>query len=359
MGTASGYPRCITDEAESMQFSANLTDRFCSGPRTRTAPVQVRDLVVCAADTVAEVKVEEYRLHLPVGEERLAEDDKVVEQVNLGRDAILCQLDNDEAELIVNACTQRGHYFHPMRQFGQRYAFTRSVPLAELENHHFAVDREGVLGDALMLSRLVRDNGFSMQYAARVVDYEDGQQSVIYLPGSEGKAVYRLRRDREWLDGPEAEELSALLAAFWDADLPPRVERAMWRVEYATWQRYADVALPMIVGGLEALLKIGRRNLTDQFKRRASALAAEVGVEGVDEDFCERMYDGRSDWVHGSHVELFNPAGDGGDTDAQDVLADIEKLQATLRGALRRTIEDAGFRSLFEADESITERWPA
>jgi hypothetical protein len=342
-----------------LQFSADLDARFCSGPPTRTAPARVRDVIVCAADNVADVDVEEYRQHLPVGEQRLAEDGATVEQVDLGRGMFLCQLDDDEAELIANACTQRGHYFHPVRQFGQRYSVSRELPLAELENRHFAVDVDGVLGDALMLSRLVRDNGFSMQYAARVIDYEDGQQSVIYLPGSEGKAVYRLRRDREWLDGHEAEELAALLAAFWDGDLPPRTTRAMWRAEYATWQRYADVSLPVIIGGLEALLKIGRGNLTEQFKRRASALADEMEVEGVDADFCGRMYDGRSDWVHGSHVELFNPAGEGADAEGQDVLADIEKLQATLRRALRLAIEDLDFRRIFEADETIAERWPA
>lgn len=50
-----------------------------------------------------------------------------------------------------------------------------------------------------MLLRLVRDNGFSMEWAARIVDYEDGAQSVVYLPGTEGKAAHRLRRDsRGW-----------------------------------------------------------------------------------------------------------------------------------------------------------------
>lgn len=245
-----------------------------------------------------------------------------------------------------------------MRQFGQRYSFVRERPVAELEDRHFHFDADGALADALMLSRLVRDNGFSLQYAALVIDYDDGEQSVIYVPGYEGKAVYRLRRDREWLDGPEAEELATLLAAFWKADLPERVRRAFWRVEYATWQRYADVSLPMIVGGLEALLKIGQGDLTVQFKCRVSALAREMGVEGVNEDFCGRMYDGRSDWVHGSHVQLFDPAeSDGADPEQRQVIADIEKLQSTLRRALRRAIEDPEFRAIFDSDKAIAERW--
>jgi hypothetical protein len=38
-----------------------------------------------------------------------------------------------------------------------------------------------------MLSRLVRDNGFSMQWAARIIEYEDDQKSVVYTPGHEGR----------------------------------------------------------------------------------------------------------------------------------------------------------------------------
>jgi hypothetical protein len=39
-------------------------------------------------------------------------------------------------------------------------------------------------------------------------------------------------------------------------------------------------------------------------------------------------------------------------------LAEIAKLQATLRGAVRRAIEDPDFGAVFENDERIVERWP-
>lgn len=161
-----------------------------------------------------------------------------------------------------------------------------------------------------MLSRLVRDNGFSMQWAARIIEYEDGQKSAIYTPGHEGKGTYRLRRDREWLDGPEAEVLARLFAAFRGAEQPDRVGRAMWRCEYATWQRYTDVALPMMVGGLEALLGLGRSDTSRRIKNRLAAMASELGIDGVDGDLLDRMYEGRSAWVHGSPVRLFDPAAD-------------------------------------------------
>jgi len=54
----------------------------------------------------------------------------------------------------------------------------------------------------------------ALEYAARIVDHEDGLQQVIpvYTPGF--VATYRLRRDRDWLTAAEAEELRQLLADY-------------------------------------------------------------------------------------------------------------------------------------------------
>jgi hypothetical protein len=227
--------------------------------------------------------------------------------------------------------------------------------------------------DALTLSRLVRDNGYSTEYAARLLDYEDGQRCIVYVLHREDKAIWRLHRDREWLDAAEGRELAALLAAYWECreQLPPRVRRAMWRMAYAPRIRWADMVVPILVGGIEALLKIGRRDLTQQFKKRAPALAADVGIDGLDEDLAERLYDGRSDWVHGSHVQLFAGPSAGTDNSAEEesegpqssdersALAEVALLQDVLRGAVRRAIEDADFRQVFAADETSAERWPA
>ena len=111
--------------------------------------------------------------------------------------------------------------------------------------------------------------------------------------------------------------------------------------------------------------------MTQQFKKRAPALAAESGSTRLDEDLAERLYDGRSDWVHGSHVQLFagpsagtdNPAEEESEgpqgSDERSALAEVALLQDVLRGAVRRAIEDAGFRQIFVTDETIAERWPA
>ena len=52
---------------------------------------------------------------------------------------------------------------------------------------------EALISDALAMSRLILDNGYSTEYAARIFDYSDGEQQVMPPPipqpgvcGSEG-----------------------------------------------------------------------------------------------------------------------------------------------------------------------------
>jgi hypothetical protein len=253
--------------------------------------VRVRDVIVCAAEAADSASEEDWRDHAPVG------FDDMTETVNLGESVTLQTLPSEEADSIMDACEPRGRNFDPVRQFGQRYSLVRERPV-ELEQRagDATFDEDDHLQNALALSRLIRDNGFSLQYAARVSDRADGEQIVRPTGFFEGTAVYRLRRDREWLDKAEGEQLAVLLGHYRTAVLPSRVKRAIWRADHATWQRWAEVALPELVGGLEALTKIGRGQLTAQFKRRVTVLAADLNVEGVDEALCERMYDGRSDW---------------------------------------------------------------
>lgn len=347
------------------QFSAHFPQFVPTGPETDAPVSGLRDVILCATNPAEQTETGEYMDHLPVGAlaiARVGGDGRGAMEVDLGRGVVLKRLSSEDADLVMNACAPRGHYFAPIRQFGQRYSLVLDLPADVWEGDRgLAWDPDGVLYDALTMSRLIRDNGFSLQYAARIVDYEDGEQCVVWNPSPGGKTAYRLRRDREWLDAGEADELAALLDALWSADLPPRVRRALWRAEWAGWSAFADAMLPTLVGGLEALLKTRRYELTAMFKVRAAALAVEAGIEGIDEDFCGYIYDGRSDWVHGSEVALFGDAASPQPTEAdrRDVLADIAKVQDLLRATCRRAIEDQTFRETFAADASIDARWPA
>jgi hypothetical protein len=167
-------------------FSARL-DGFSAGPSTKAQVTRVRDVIVCPIDNSIEVPSEEFRAHPPIGTPADLRLPKSAGWVDIGRDLRIERLPADESELVLNDCTPRGHYFFPARQFGQRYSIVREIPIEAWTKRRFHWDADGVLSDALMFSRLIRDNGHSLQYAARIVDYQDGEQMVIYTPGAEAK----------------------------------------------------------------------------------------------------------------------------------------------------------------------------
>jgi len=328
--------------------------------------VQVRDIILCTTDEEVDASHDEFLAHPPVGINR---DDlefpNAVDAVDLGRGIVLTALDDDEAETLMNACEPRGHFYRPHRQFSQRYAFVcNQQPIAWVGSNGASPSLR-LLGDVLTLSRLVRDNGHSMQYASRIATFHDGSSCIVPLFEHEWKTAYRARRDRDWLDGAEADELTALLTDYWAFPRPERVDRALWRSEEGVRMQFLEPMLPFLTGGLEALLKTERHPSTRQFIERVPALAAKVGVEGVDRALCESVYDGRSAWVHGAPVQLFNanpsrdPAGPSPDSEMRKILAQVALLQDTLRQAIRRAIEDPNFRQIFEQDESIREAFGA
>jgi hypothetical protein len=342
-------------------FRADVGDFF--GPTTGAPVASVRDVILCPTG-VGGGHADDYLAHPPVASPLLAR----LNEINpgpapLGRDLRIDRLNDDEAEIVFRACTPRGHNFAPVRQFGQRYTFVLDVDPQEWETRPYGWDPDGVLYDALALSRLVRDHGFSLEYAARIITWEDGQQVVTWMRGPQSNA-FSVRHERDWLTQEEAEELARLLKTYWTVkdDLPRKVTRAMWRAEYATSIRWGDVSLPTNVSGLEALLKTERGYATKQFKKRASAMAVELGVEGVSEEWAENIYDARSDWVHGSSVKLFalDPTLAGGPTNPMESQAfrDLARVQDLLRAAIRAAVQDEGFRSRFASDDTVRAQWP-
>lgn len=145
--------------------------------------------------------------------------------VDLGRDLALTEFDQDEADLIMNACMPRGHC-----QYMCLHAFVRTLDAAVAARpDSYSCDVDNTVFTAMLLSRLVRDNGYSLEFAARVVDHADGVQQVIPVYAAEFVASYRLRNDRDWLTGAEAGELRRLLDAWWAVEgaMPERVVRAL------------------------------------------------------------------------------------------------------------------------------------
>jgi hypothetical protein len=188
----------------------------------------------------------------------------------------------------------------------------------------------------------------------RVTEYADGDVRVMPCDCMELRHVYRTGADRDWLDEGEANELAQLISAFHSAgELPARVRQAFWKAEHVVWERYIDVVQPVLVSALEGLLSTSREQLTRQFVTRVSSIATELGVPGVTKTFCRRMYDARSQGVHGSDIDLFRPG-----AQRTEAVRQVALVQTFLRAAVRRAIEDPAFRSVFEEDERIRQRWP-
>jgi hypothetical protein len=278
--------------------------------------------------------------------------------VQLAPGLTLGKLDTQLADLIANACEFRGHfYYSPHRAYGWRYDYVLDQPLDEA--HCSRWDQDELIRLALALSRFVRDNADSGQYAARVTEHANGELRVMPYDCGELRQVYRMSDPhdsviRDWLDADEAHRLAELIEAFRSAgELPRRVGQAFWKLEHAAWEYYADVILPVLVAGLEGLLTTSNELPTRQFVTRVPLLAQELGIAGVTRTFCSRMYEARSQGAHGGDIELFQSA-----SRRPAALKMLALLQSVLRAAVLRAIRDASFRSVFEDDALIRNRWP-
>lgn len=271
---------------------------------------------------------------------------------DLGRGLSIVIPPYDLVELVMNACSQRGHYFIPTRQFGCRFSFELEHPLEPEPCLRW--DPDGIISQTVALSRLVRDNAYSTEYAARVVEHADGERQVIPHGAKESSHAYRLGTGRDWLDSEDAEQLRALLQAWTELreTWPQRLRLALWTCEHVAWEYYTDISLPALVAALEGLISTDHRQVARQFCTRVPLLADQLNVPDVSRSFCTAMYKARSQGFHGSDIGLLRA------TPHEDAAAKVAKLQAVLRAAIRRAIEDPDFRAVFGSDDTIRTRWP-
>jgi hypothetical protein len=284
----------------------------------------------------------------------------------------------EDSALLMNACTQRGHYFLGVRQFGERYTFVQQVdPVVYEGARSFGWDEENLIWFAIVLSRLIRDNGHSFEFAARIVDHEDGMQQVIPVNAPAYVPTYRARRDRDWLTASEASELRELFADNWTVKeaLPWKVIHALNLSEDAVHLRILQRALLLITVALDGMVHSDRRNSSKQFRERLPQLADEVGVGRIDEDFASELWDRRSEAAHGAPVSMFQvrpkpgeqtpdgqPEQPHGEPELPEAEADfaalVARAQELLRAATRKAIQDPEFRQIFASDESVAAKWP-
>lgn len=317
--------------------------RSTSHPPHAGEPLHAFDVLLVPASGLP-VADEERQAHPPVRRPSV----RLADGLNIG------VFDGDFAELVMNACEFRGHfYFTTANRPGGRYAYVLDQPVTAAFTSGW--DPDELIRLAVALSRYVRDNADSGQYAARVTEYSGGEVRIMPYDCTELRHVYRMgEEERDWLDEREAEELAELISAFRAiGELPERVGQAFWKVEHTAWERYLDVVQPAMVSALEGLLSTSREQLTRQFVTRVPLVAVELGIAGVSKTFCRRMYDARSQGVHGRGIDLFQPG-----ARRSDAVRQVALLQAVLRAIVRRAIEDPVFRSVFDDDANVRQRWP-
>lgn len=262
------------------------------------------------------------------------------------------QIEHALGERLLDACEMRGERWSPARQYSVMHAYVRDVPRDRWDQHIYEWDDENLLWTALALSRLIRPNATACDHAVRQIVDSDGSERLVPHDAAEGRVAFRVDDgSRNWLDVGEAEQLAALLDAYDPDVLPQRVRVALSLADITARERYVEGALPLVVAGIEALLKVGRSYLSAQFEQRAAALAGEFAI-ALDRDRCASAYDDRSGLVHGAHVDLSAPAVH------TDFMNTFDALHRTLRAALRQAIERPGFAAVFDSDEEIRTRWP-
>lgn len=343
----------MEDEFEARYSAAGL--RPCAAPPGQGRPERVRDVLLVPIGHVegdADLG-REFGAHPPAGL-RYADNGRLVDPgpADLGRGLMLGDLDREECSLVVNACSQRGHFFYPCHAEGIRYAFWRDVTSQAFNASGVVTsswDDGNVIVTALALSRWVHDNAAGTELAAQIVNYADGAVQVRPQAIYESSHVYRLPLvERDWLDAGDAAALRALLDVYWErrALMPERVSLAIGRGELASWSRWPDQALPLVVGGFESLIATRISELTRNFRRRLPLLARMVGLSGVDVDFADRIYTARSEGVHGQVVGLFkawDPA----------AVGDLRLAFVLLRRTLRTLVLREDFAQHFVDKESI------
>lgn len=120
--------------------------RSCAAPPDGGQPTRVRDvLLVTISHVDGDASLgEEFGAHPPV------------DFAELGRGLILGALDSREIKLIQNACSPRGHFFHPRDGDGIRYVFWRDVTEQALSDSGLVAagwDEDQTIFTAVALSR--------------------------------------------------------------------------------------------------------------------------------------------------------------------------------------------------------------
>ncbi len=251
---------------------------------------------------------------------------------------------NTDSELVFDACQPAGFNHRPVRQYGCRYAFCRTVYPPGRGPEFYEWDNEGFLGRTLFLSRLIHPTTVAPHYSARLI-FRDGKLTNV-VPANRAYAshVWIVANEwRDWLSETEAEELRAAMAVY-NGHPPQRVRRGRVHIDHAFHASYLDQRTASLVSGFESLLKIGFKWVTSQFGARVPALAQRMGVV-ITSDEADTFYDDRSQFLHGGQPTYADIT--------PELMERYNRFETVLRRALLKASTDPIFCDIFATDDAI------
>jgi hypothetical protein len=230
-------------------------------------PQQVRDILILPTDPTLG--------HLPDWETDPPAGWRTGAHIPFGDCYTIGRLPNHEAEAVLDAVDPSGENHKPHRQWSELHTITRHVapgPADDIPSDSYDVGGEMRL--VVALSRLIHDNHYCDEYAARIIEAPARPRVIAPVRHLEGRLAYTLHSGRFWLADRDIPELERLLAFYRGAHaiLPERVVRAFWQVERSVQMPFLADAAVHIVSGLEALLKTEQHRATAQFSGRTAML---------------------------------------------------------------------------------------
>lgn len=259
---------------------------------------------------------------------------------------VIERLGSGVADRLMDECTPGN--LKATRQYGERYSFVRRDAPTDLP---YDWDPDQEITSAIALSRLVRSNAYSTQFAVRSVDYGTTEK---FIPLHGEGAFYGYTIDpsrRDWLDIEEGTELRELCADYRSnsVDWEARERRAFRLCEESARKPYVDDTAMATVTGLEALLHTKRKHSTKQFVERSVHLADRLGAVGYTRDVAEAVYDLRSAAVHGSDLDS---------ADDEQVRTQVSATQDLLRTTVATIVREPKFGEIFRSTERIRAEFP-
>lgn len=182
----------------------------------------------------------------------------VQSKTDVGHGVWLGGLDRKVEHNIMTACEPHGfisitHLHHPL------YTFYRTVE-TDKPYDSGGWDPSGFLRRTLLCSHLARSTTAGLDYAARVIERKS--QKVLPVPVQPGKAwllpmpPLEARTFQNWLTVDDATLTAKLVESYVGANLPRRVQDALYFFEYSNYIIDTNVRWPVLATASEALVKV-------------------------------------------------------------------------------------------------------